>query len=464
MKEKLKNWWFMSPEEAASSADAVYTRVMPSQRRSTFSLWAFAIAFAYTITAFIVGGSLLDAASSTVFWRDILVGYAALVFISFLVAVPAYKTGCNTTIFMRYVFGENGYIVPAIIMVVLIIFHSGFQCSTFGEVLFPMGSPQFVAVCLICGLLVIVSLIKGIKGLETAANIAIGFLIISVAVCFVLSLREIGGLEGFNTYINNRKVENAPTEMYLINTVIGSWTIGCCTNGNYTRYCKNKVSMFGFCILAFFVFQLLLALLGAFSVITVDTYIFVNFARKINVIFGAFCTIAFLLALWTTINGNIYLIQIPVASAAKGSIKSIGLICGALAGFMGAAGFSRFATPVLNISGTLLPPFIGPLIVDYYLNKDRYYYNPVVMGKKMPKWNWCAFASSIAGLVIGYVWIPLFVPVSIWSILLSAIIYMVLFWVLKAAGIRVGLSAVEIDDELKQAAFEPYTPEQLENK
>lgn len=41
---------------------------------------------------------------------------------------------------------------------------------------------------------------------------------------------------------------------------------------------------------------------------------------------------------------------------------------------------------------------------------------------------------------------------------------MVLFYVLKVAGIRVGLSAVEIDDELKQSAFEPYSSEQLDKR
>lgn len=463
MVEKLKKWWFMSPEEAANSDDAVFTRVMPGQRRSTWSLWVFAIAFAYTITGFIVGGDLLNAGDSTVFWRDMIIGYVALVFISFIVAVPAYKTGCNPTIFMRYVFGEKGYIIPVVIMCCLILCHSAVQCATFGEVLFPVGSPQFVVMCLICGLLVIFSLVRGIKGLETAANIAIGFLMISVVVCLVLAWKEAGGLEGINAYISNKHVENPPTETYLINTVIGSWTIGCCVNGNYTRYCKNKVSLFGFCILAFFLFQILLAILGALSVITVDTYLFVNFARKLNAIFGVFCTIAFLLALWTTINGNIYLIQIPVASAAKGSIKSIGLICGALAGIMGATGFSQLAVPVLNISGVLLPPFIGPLIMDYYLNKKRYYYDPLVMAKKMPRWNWVAFVSSFAGLGISYVWIPSFMPVAIWSILLSSIIYLVLFYVLKMAGTKVGLGRVEIDKELEEAAFEPFTPEQLNN-
>lgn len=458
MFEKLKKWWVMSPEEAALSTDAVYTRVLPEQRRSTIMLFIVAVAFAYTVTGFAVAADMINAQSSTEFWRNLLIGYSVLAMIAFFSGYPAYRTGCNTSIFFRYVFGSSGGVVPNLIIVFLLLGFSGFQVATIGEVLFPVGTWQFVVVCLITGLMIIWATVKGIKGLERASNMAILFLIISIAVVLTLSFKEIGGISGFNSYINNRSVQNPPGNAYLINIVIGSWAIGTLCNGNFTRYSKNAFTMFGFCIIAFFLVQFALAVLGATSLITVNTYLFVTYALKISKIFYVFCVIAFLLALWTTVNGNIYLAQIPLAIHARGSIRAVGVVLGLLAGIMGAFGFAQYISPVLNLSATILPPFMGPMVVDYYLHKDMYYYNPEVMMEKMPKWNWVAFVAAASGYFASLLWKPLWAPVSIWSILLSTIIYVMLYYVLKAKGIKVGLEGAIMDDELKNAAFKPYDP------
>lgn len=463
MLEWLKKFWFITPEEAAESTDAIYTSVKPSQRRSTISLWILAIAYGYTITGFIVGESLLTAESSVQYWLSIVLGYFVLTLIAFLVAMPAYMTGCNTTIFMKYTYGQKGYIVPSIIMILLITLHIGFQTSTFGEVLFPMGTPPFVITCCCAGLLMIFAAIKGIKGLETVANFAIAFLIIAVLFCLAKGLYDIGGIQNFNAYINSQEHQNTPSMTYLMNVVIGSWTLGACTNGQLTRFCKTKKSMFGFVFLAFFLVQVVLVIVGSLSVILVKSYIFVEYARTINAIFGIFCTVAFLLALFTTILTNIYLIQIPIAAIGNGSIRAVGVIWGILISILGAVGFSRFATPVLNFSGIILPPFMGPLILDYYLNKDRYFFRPEVIDKKLPSWNWWSFAAAVVGLLISQIWIPSFMPTAIWSILLSAVIYLILFIIAKTFGKKVGIGNVMEDAELDAARINPYHPDQLKN-
>lgn len=460
MLEKLKKWWFITPEEEAKSEDSVNTRVLPGQRRSTLGMVIFAVAFAYTITAFICGESLLMATSSEMFWRDLLIGYGALTLLAFVCAYPAYKTGYNTTLIWRNVFGTRGCIIPAIIIAVLLVFHSGFQCSTFGELLFPSGSIQFMLACAVCGLLMIWAVVKGIKGLEAAANIAIAFLLVSVGVCLYLTFKDLGGISGMNALIDAADHTNPPTETYLLNVLIGSWTIGACNSSNWSRFCKNGWSLFLFVFVTYFVGQVVLAVLGATSVLTVDTYLFTVYASGVNKVFGIFCIIAFLLALWTTLNGNIYMTQIPVAAITRGSVRAVGTICGVLAGIMGALTFSRFATPVLNFSGVLLPPFLGPTIVDYYMNTKRYYYAPEEVAKRLPKWNWVAFVASIAALVCSQMWLPSWMPEAIWSILLSAIFYMILFYILKAFGIRTGVDSIEIDAELEKTRFEPYKPGQ----
>lgn len=461
MFNKFKNWWVMTPQEEAMSKDAIYTRVLPDQRRSTVAMFIFAVAFAYTVTGFAVAADLIQSASSSLYWLNLSIGYGVLALFSFFSGYPAYKTGCNTSIFFRYVFGSVGGIIPNMIIVILLLGFSAFQTAVIGEVLFPQGTWQFVAVCLITGLLVILATVRGIKGLENAANIAIGFLIISIGFLLYASFKEIGGISGFNTYINNQVLANPKSNAYLINVVIGSWVIGTLANGNYTRFSKNTFSIFGFCFIAFFLVQAALAILGTTSIMAVDTYLFIEYAKKFNIIFYYFCLIAFLLALWTTLNGNIYIAQVPLANHTRGSVKAVGITLGALAGIMGAFGFSNYISPVLNLAGTVLPPFMGPMVVDYYLHRSMYYYDPVVMVKKMPKWNWYAFISAGIAYITSAIWKPNWMPVSIWSIVLSAAVYVVLYYTLKAFGVKVGLDAALMDSELKQSSFKPYTPSDL---
>ncbi len=294
----------LADEEEAKNADAVNTRVLAPQRRGTLGLFVFAVAFAYTVTGFAVANDLINAANSTMFWVDMFVGYAVLALISCFSAYPAYKTGLNTSIFFRYFFGKNGGFIPNIIIVFLILGFSGFQTATIGETLFPQGTWQFVLVCLVTGGLIIWATVKGIKGLEAASNIAIAFLVIAVLLVLFLSFGEIGGIAGFNAFIDNRAAaQSAPADnAYLINVVIGSWAIGALANGNFTRFSKTRFSMIGFCIIAFFIVQAVLAILGATSLMTVDTYLFIEYAKKLNTVFYIFVLIAFLLALWTTLN------------------------------------------------------------------------------------------------------------------------------------------------------------------
>lgn len=457
----LKKWWFMTPEEEKNSQDAVYTRVLPNQRRGTLGLFVFAVAFAYTVTGFAVAADMLSAASSSAFWMDMVIGYGALAIIAFVTGYPSYKTGCNTTIFFRYTFGSTGGAIPNLLIAFLLLGFSGFQTATIGEVLFPMGTWQFTVVCLIAGLLVIWATVKGIKGLEEASNIAIGFLLLSIVVVLIMSFREIGGISGFNAIINSS--EGTKSNAYLINVLLGSWAIGALCSGNFTRYSKNMFSVVGFCFIAFFVVQIVLGLLGATSLITVDSYLFVEYAKKVNTIFYIFCVVAFLLALWTTLNGNIYLSQVPVATHMRGSIRAVGVICGAMAAIMGAFGFSKYISPFLDIVGVVFPPFMGPMVVDYYLHKNLYFYDPVIMVKKMPKWNWAAMLSALAGLGTSLLWKPDWAPAAIWSIVLSVIIYAVLYYALRAAGIKVGLDAALMDDELAASKFKPYEPSDLKD-
>ena len=189
---------------------------------------------------------------------------------------------------------------------------------------------------------------------------------------------------------------------------------------------------------------------------------FTVYAKQLNIVFGIFCIIAFLLALWTTLNASIYLVQVPVSSVCKAKLSSAGVILAVIPGFLAMTGFTKYTTIVLNWTGSLLPPFIAPVIVDYFFcNRDRYFYKPEVMIKKLPKVNIWAIIAAVVAFVISMVWIPSWMPSSIWSLILSGIIYVALFYILKACGIKSGLATVEIDEELEKNKVVPYNPGQL---
>jgi cytosine permease len=97
----------------------------------------------------------------------------------------------------------------------------------------------------------------------------------------------------------------------------------------------------------------------------------------------------------------------------------------------------------INQIANLVPPLIGPIIVDYYVFHGRRYDTNLL--DRLPTWNPLAVAAFFIGVVAAYGFTPNWIASGLWGLLVSMAVYFVLFGVARLLGWRVGYSRAAAD-------------------
>ncbi|NCZ71220.1 MAG: hypothetical protein EBY80_13880 [Actinobacteria bacterium] len=100
------------------------------------------------------------------------------------------------------------------------------------------------------------------------------------------------------------------------------------------------------------------------------------------------------------------------------------------------AGFMDWIDQIAN----LVPPLIGPIIVDYYIFHGRHYDTSAL--DELPAWNPVAVLSFAAGVVAAYAYTPPWMASGLWGLIVSMVAYLILFGGARVFGIRLGYSKV----------------------
>jgi cytosine permease len=129
------------------------------------------------------------------------------------------------------------------------------------------------------------------------------------------------------------------------------------------------------------------------------------------------------------------------------------LVCGLLGTILG-LGVYQYFLEWIGLLASLVPPLIGPVIIDYYLiNKRRYQAEYL---SRLPKWNPVAALAYLIGACMGYAASQgLVIPGLSWmfpsllGLLASMLTYFVLFHMAKLSGRTYGVMAFnrEIEGE-----------------
>jgi cytosine permease len=146
-----------------------------------------------------------------------------------------------------------------------------------------------------------------------------------------------------------------------------------------------------------------------------------NILMQQGIIIGWIGIIGMSLALWTTGDANLYLPVIQTSSILKRPKNVMTVICGILGTILG-LGLYQYFFGFLNLLASLVPPLIGPVIVEYYvINKEKFHSGSF---EGIASWNPSAFIAYIAGAVSTY-YSPAFIMPAITGLLTSMIVYWV---------------------------------------
>lgn len=448
--ESLKRWWTLDTTEEIASADNPLEPLREAQRRDATPLLTLAFGWGFLVTGLLTGGAL---GKGMTFWPDLVLasflGNAMNFVIGALVGYIGYKTACNSGLLYRFAYGNLGAYLPVLFVALLTIGWQGIVVGAFGFAWAQsFDSPLFYAVALFAGVLYTVTTYFGVSALEKVAMPSVLMLVAAGVYASWLNVDKIGGWENFLAMSAEKSTEAPLTLPQAINMVVGSWIVGAIVMSEYTRFAKRAWVAVAIPFVVLIVSQWFLQIIGSMGGIVSGTYEFTTYMLEQGMIIGGLGLIAMSLALWTTGDTNLYLPSIQTASVFRRPQKVMTVICGVLGTILGLGVYQHFLSWI-GILASLVPPLIGPVIVDYYVVNRRAYRAQDL--KRLPSWNPAAVMAYVIGAVIalaanhdasllGLDWL---FP-SLLGVLASMAAYAAIFYIARSFGVVWGPASLKV--------------------
>ena len=439
MIEKLKNWWKWDSEHEKNSADNPVTALTEQQRRNAGPLLALAFGWGFLVTGLFTGGLL---GNGLPFWPDIVLasflGNLVNFIIGAFVGYIGYKTACNSGILYRYVYGNAGAYIPVVFISILLIGWQGIVVGAFGATwttaLHPelpvseiFSSTTFYIAAVFAGILYTATTYFGVKGLEKVSIPSVAVLVFVGLYAIYLNIQQAGGLSNFQALSAELAAKNPLTMVQAINLVIGSWIVGAVVMPEYTRFAKKTWVAIAIPFIVLIFAQWFLQIVGALGGIVSGDFMFTTYLMDQGMIIAWIGIIGMSLALWTTGDANLYLPVIQTSSIFKRPQHVTTVICGTLGTILGLGLYQNFMEWI-NLLASIVPPLIGPVIVEYYfVNREKFHTGHL---DNISKWNPAAFIAYIVGAASTF-YSPDWGTPSLIGLLVSMLVYLILRMSLK---------------------------------
>ncbi|MEQ8516776.1 MAG: cytosine permease [Chromatocurvus sp.] len=231
-----------------------------------------------------------------------------------------------------------------------------------------------------------------------------------------------------------------------VNLVIGSWIVGSVAMAEYTRFARRVWVALAIPFIVLMISQWFLQIVGALGGVVSGSADFTTYLLQQGMIVGGIGVIAMSLALWTTGDANLYLPVIQTAAVFKRPKHAMVVVWGLLGTVLG-LGLYRYFEFWIGLLASLVPPLIGPMIVDYYIVHKRHY-DPADL-EKLHTWNWAAVVAYAVGAVGAYLVSQnillspeVFVP-ALFGLVVSMVCYAVIYFAAALLGIATGYAGVK---------------------
>jgi cytosine permease len=436
--EKLKAWWTLDEAAEAASADNPLTPLSPHQRRETGPLLTLAFGWGFLVTGLFTGGAV---GAGVPFWPDLIWTTFAGNFVNFvigaLVGYMGYKTACNSGLLYRLVYGKIGAFLPVLFLAALTIGWQGIVVGAFGLAWTgSFESTWFVPVALFAGLLYTATTYIGVKALEVVSLPACVLLVVVGVYAGWVNIDRAGGWDSFLALSQSTAVKAPITNVQAINLVIGSWIVGAIVMAEYTRFARKAWVALAIPFIVLIISQWFLQVIGAMGGVVSGNFDFSAYLMREGMIIGGIGLITISVALWTTGDTNLYLPSIQTAATFRRPTKAMVVVCGLLGTILG-LGIYQWFMGWINLLAAIVPPLIGPVIVDYYvIHRARYTGEDLAHA---PTWNPAAVGAYAIGAASTFL-APDWVVDALLGLGVSMIAYLALWAAMRGAGMQVGLA------------------------
>ena len=378
--------------ENVKDIDFSTSAVPQSQRRSFLTMFMIMLGFTFFSASMWVGQQMADGLDFGGFLGALILGGIILSFYTGTLAYVAAKTGMSMDLLAIKAFGEKGsYISSAMISFTQIgwfgVGVAMFAIPVANEL---FGGSTFVTYLLviIAGILMTSSAYFGIKSLTIVSYIAVPCVAILGTVAMILAVQR-----GDGTFLENfARSSGTLTMIGGAGLVVGSFVSGGTATPNFARFAKNAKDGVITTVIAFFIGNSLMFLMGAVSSI----YVGGNDIFEVMINLGLFYIAILVLGLniWTTNDNALYSAGLGLANIFNKDKKPMVLISGII-GTLAAIWLYWNFVSWLNILNCTLPPVGIILVLGYFLHPEEY--DHIGTDKVV---DWSAVIGVIAGAAV----------------------------------------------------------------
>ena len=438
--EALRQWWTLDEAAERASVDSPHAPVTEAQRQNTLPMLTLAFGWGFLVTGLLTGGAL---GAGVKFWPDLIAASLLGNVVNFLVGAAVgymgWRTACNSGLLYRFIYGRVGVYLPVVFLAILITGWQGIVVGAFGFAWTQsFDSPAFYAVAIFAGILYTLTTYYGVKGIERVSVPAVAILVLVGLYAIYVNIHRAGG---FGTFLelSAETAAKAPISFTeAVNLVIGSWIVGAVVMPEYSRFAKKAWVALAIPFIALIVSQWFLQVVGSMGAIVSGAADFTTYMSQQGLIVGGLGLIGMSLALWTTGDANLYLPVIQTASVFRRPTRVMVVLWGTIGTILGLGIYQYFLTWI-NFLANIVPPLIGPLVVDYYfVHRARYRTEDL---DKLHAWNPAAILAYLFGAASTF-YAPEGWVVSLWGLLVSIASYAMIYFAASAVGVKIGYAAI----------------------
>lgn len=388
----------MTSRATPQEQDYPLSPVPMDQRKSLWSMGFVLLGFTFFTATMWAGGSVGVAFDFSTMLLVLGAGNLLLGIYAAVLGYIAAKTGLNTALMSRFTFGEIGSKLSDIILGFTQIGWYAWGTATMAILLVKLtGLPESwtTPLMVLFGFGFCITAFIGYRGLELLSRFAVPAMIILVAVSMTIATSDAGGLSGLLAITPSEDM----TVAAAITLVFGTFVSGGTQATNWTRFARSGKTAVIATLLAFFLGNGLMTLIGAFGALVYQQADIVDI-----MVAQGLATLGILmlfLNLWTTQDNTVYNFAVAGCNMLRTRRRKLVTVGGAAIGTtLAVLGMYEWLIPFLVLLGTFIPPIGGVIMASYFIGYKRQY--PDLAQTKLPAFNVPGLAAYAIGSAAAY--------------------------------------------------------------
>ena len=388
----------MTSQVTPQEQDYPLSPVPMDQRRSIWSMGLVLLGFTFFTATMWAGGSIGVAFDFSTMLLVLAAGNLLLGAYAAILGYIAAKSGLNTALMSRFTFGELGSKLSDFILGFTQIGWYAWGTATMAVLLVKLtGLPESwtTPLMVVFGFGFCITAFIGYKGLEMLSRFAVPAMIILVAVSMTIATSDAGGFSGLLAITPSDEM----TVAAAITMVFGTFVSGGTQATNWTRFAKSGKTAVIATLLAFFLGNGRMTLIGAFGALVYQQADIVDI-----MVAQGLATLGILmlfLNLWTTQDNTVYNFAVAGCNMIRTRRRKLVTVGGAAIGtVLAVLGMYEWLIPFLVLLGTFIPPIGGVIMASYFIGYKREY--PSLETATLPAFNVPGLAAYAIGSAAAY--------------------------------------------------------------